>query len=872
MKNKRGSSAVDWNKEMENTVSVVWKSVWRVLSWILNILCTILLIGLITGAIVGGAFALYIKNYVDASVDNIVIGSAANQSLTTKILYVNENGEYVEQESERLYASANRIWVPWSSDDPAQDSINGGTHHYLRDAFIAIEDKRFWKHSGVDWYRTAGCTLRYFLGQGMQGGSTITQQLIKNVTGEDETTIQRKVQEILRALNLEKKYDKTEILEAYMNTAYLSQGCYGVSSAAYTYFGKNVKDLTLIESAAIASITQNPSNWDPIRHPDRNQKRRDEVIQSMYDQGLITKAEYDEAYGKELVLNVSGDEDESTMNIRSYYTDSAQQEAIELLMEKFGWPSNVASSMLLTNGYQIVTAQDPEVQKIVETYYANDSNFEKVDNSFIQPQSSCVIIDPSTGNVLGIAGARGKKTLNRGLNYATQTLRAPGSSIKPIAVYGPALQAGLITWGSVTDDSPVNFGDEKTKDDGTIEYSRPNGYPQNYNKKYRGLTTTHYAITNSLNTVSYKTLMKLGLENSYNFLENIGISSLVSEKTNSAGNVFSDKAYAPLALGQLTDGASVLDMTAAYSIFANDGVYNSPRFVLKILDSEGNVVVDNEKKSKIVLSEQNATIMTKFMQEVVSSGTANKMQLKKYVNVAGKTGTTMYDYDRWFIGYTPYYVCGVWFGYSQQRSLEKFKTSPSPALQAWDDVMIALHQKYIDESKANGTAMKTFHSAAGIVEATYCMDSGMLATDACRADPRGSRIEVGYFADGTQPTKYCTCHVMVDYDTVTGGIATPGCTTTKKVGLLNIERSFPFQVKIADAQYVYKELPDGYSYDGLTAGDPYFKNSIPEGTFVGITDGAIQYNHVCTVHIGNIPDPGVDPDLDPDNNITNDVG
>ena len=177
----------------------------------------------------------------------------------------------------------------------------------------------------------------------------------------------------------------------------------------------------------------------------------------MYDQGLITKAEYDEAYGKELVLNVSGDEDESTMNIRSYYTDSAQQEAIELLMEKFGWPSNVASSMLLTNGYQIVTAQNPEVQKIVETYYANDSNFEKVDNSFIQPQSSCVIIDPSTGNVLGIAGARGKKTLNRGLNYATQTLRAPGSSIKPIAVYGPALQAGLITWGSVTDDSPVNF-------------------------------------------------------------------------------------------------------------------------------------------------------------------------------------------------------------------------------------------------------------------------------------------------------------------------------------------------------------------------------------------------------------------------------
>ncbi len=834
---------VDWNKEMEKSVSIVWKAVGKTFTWILNILLTLLLVGLITGAIVGGAFALYIKNYVDASVDNIVIGSKSNQSLTTKVFHM-ESGVLVEDEKERLYASANRVWVPWASDNPEEDHIDGG---YLQKAFVALEDKRFWSHNGVDWYRTAGCTLNYFLGRGMQGGSTITQQLIKNVTEEDDVTIQRKVQEILRALNLEKKYDKTEILEAYMNTVYLAQGCYGVSSAAFTYFGKNVKDLTLIESAAIASITQNPSLWDPIRHPDYNLKRRNECLDLMLEQGLITQEEYDGAYNKELVLNVPDQDEDVGTNIHSWYTDAAQEEAIELLMDHFGWSKTIASSMLLTNGYQIVTAMDPEVQEIVQTYYTNDENFEKVDNSFIQPQSSIVVVDPYSGNVLGIAGARGKKTINRGLNYATQTLRAPGSSIKPIAVYGPALEAGLITWATVTDDSPVNFGDETTGDGGKAEYSRPNGYPQNYSKTFRGLTTTHYALTNSLNTISYKTLMKLGLENSFGFLQRIGLSSLVESRTNSKGNTFTDLAYAPLALGQLTDGASLLEMTSAYTIFANGGVYNSPRFVLRILDSDGNVVIENEKKSEIVLSEQNATIMTMLLQNVVKSGTARKMTLKDSVDVAGKTGTTMYDYDRWFVGYTPYYLCGVWFGYTQPRSLEKFTVSPSPALKAWDEVMVKLHEKYTSTGN-----VKKFTQAAGVINQVYCADSGLLATDACKADPRGQRLEVGWFASGTEPTKYCTTHVMVDYCTSGKGIATSGCKNTKKVGLLNISRAFPLQVKIEDAQYVYRELPSGYSYENLTESMPYFANAITEGMYVGITGSGTQYNHVCLEHIKDI--------------------
>ncbi len=857
------SAKINWSDEMADAARLVGKAVLKFLGWVLSIFMTLALVGVITGTIVGGAFLLYAKNYLDTGVEDFD-ALLSEESRTTTVSYVDKNGQIVEIPSERLSAEQNRVWVKYSE-----------MNDYIRDAFVAIEDKRFYSHQGVDWIRTARVTLDFLTGSGSAGGSTITQQLIKNVTGDDDVTIQRKAQEIFKALNLEKKYDKSEILEMYLNVISLSHGCYGVGAAAYKYFGKEVADLTLIESAAIAGITQSPYYYDPIYFPEHNAEKRNIVLQYMYDQGMITQEEFISAYQKELVLNISTDENaQVSTNIHSWYTDAARQEAVRLLQEEFGYTATFAEKVLLTGGFNIVTAQDPEIQSIVEEFYEGTDGWQMRDNSPIQPESSCVIIDPYTGNVVALVGGRGQKTINLGLNYATQTKRPPGSSLKPVSVYGPALEKGLITYGSVLDDAPINFGTEKIDPEtGKKTYSNSHGYPKNSPDRYRGLSTINEAIRVSINTIAWRTLSLLGLENSYEFLtEKVGISTLVNNQVGAGGAVFTDVAFAPLALGQLSYGVTVKELTAAYQIFVNGGIYNEERLVLQILDSEGEVVIDNEKKSTIVISAETASIMTKMMQEVVKSGTAKALTIDKYVNCAGKTGTTENDQDRWFVGYNPYYVCGIWFGYSMPRPLKGFSSgSPMPVL-AWDKIMTKVLQKYIDESKTEGGApLKTFEMAPGIVTATYCKDSGKLMTDACRADPRGSRAEIGYFKAGTEPTEACDVHVLVNYDSKTKAIAVPGCPEENitQVGLLNIYRQMPFNIKITDAEYTMQALPFGYSYGGLGNGNPYYFNMLPPGFYSGYGSSKTSfYNHVCTLHRDNPvetePPPVTPPETDPE--------
>ncbi len=851
----RNSDSINWSDELAMAVKTLGRTLLKFLGWVLSILMTLGLIGVITGTIVGGAFLLYTKNHLDTSVDDFGV-MIKDANMTTMVSYVDENGKLVELTSERLNAEENRVWVKYSD-----------MNKHISQAFIAIEDKRFEDHQGVDWIRTVYSTLTYFTGSDrIQGGSTITQQLIKNVTGDDDVTIQRKAKEIIMALNLEKKYDKTEILEMYLNNIYLSQGCYGVGAAAYHYFGKEVKDLTVIESAAIAAITQSPYKYDPIINPEFNAERRNTVIKFMYDQGRITKEEFIEAYGKELVLNVPDEDDDVGNVIHSWYTDAAQQEATKLLQDKFGYSAEFAQKMLLTGGYNIVTAMDPEIQAVVEDYYVN-GDWERHDDSPIQPNSSCVIINPENGNVLALVGSRGEKTVNLGLNYATQTKRPPGSCIKPIAVYGPALETGAVTYGTVLDDAPINFGSETVDPDtGKIIYSRTNGYPQNSPKRYRGITTIHEGIRVSINTISWRTLERLGIENSFDFLtKKVGISTLVeSEKYN--GAVFTDKAFAPLAMGELTWGVTVKEITAAYQIFANGGIYNEERIVLKILDSNGEVVVDNEKKSQIVLSTENAYIMTKMMEEVVATGNARKITLKKTIDCAGKTGTTSNNNDRWFIGYTPYYLCGIWFGYSSPRSLGKFDATSTAPILAWDAIMTKITEKFVEEDKNGGEELKSFDNSLGVVKTSYCKDSGKLMTDACKADPRGDREETGYFKIGTEPQEYCDCHVLVDYDKTTKAIAVSGCCPSEdiiKVGLLNIFRELPFNIKIEDAQYTcVANLPEGYSYEGLTESMPYYQNLLKDGFATGYSEKkTVYFNHICTEHILNpvIPEVTLPP-------------
>ena len=859
----RKSGNINWSDELAVSVRLVGKAILRFFGWVLSIVMTLCLIGVITGVIVGGAFLLYAKDNIDTSVDDFA-DLIKDKDLTTRVGYLDADGKYVDLPSESLSAGEKRSWVKYSD-----------FNEYIADAFVVIEDKRFEQHKGVDWLSTIKVTIQYFTGQGMRGASTITQQVIKNVTENDDVTIQRKAQEILKALNLEKKYDKTEILEMYLNSIYLSQGCYGVGAAAYTYFGKEVKDLTLIESAALACITQYPYYYDPIINPQHNAEKRNLVLKYMYDQGKITQDEFLSAYEKELVLKVSGDDDEDTSaSVHSWYTDAAQQEAVRLLRDKFGYSARIAEKALLTGGYTIVTALDPDIQAIVEDYYEN-AEWEKHDNSPIQPNSSCVIIDHSNGNVVALVGSRGRKTINLGLNYATQTRRPSGSSIKPISVYGPGIEANAVTWGTVLDDVPINFGTETIDPDtGEKVYSNKHGYPKNAPDRYLGLTTVHEGVRNSINTISWRSLERLGLDNSFDFLTNkLHLTTLIESQTMSNGLTFTDKAYAPLAMGEFTWGVVVKEMVAAYQIFANEGIFNDERIVLKILDNDGNVIVDNEKKSEVVISAQTATITTKLLQDVVATGTAYKITLKKNVDCAGKTGTSESNNDKWFIGYTPYYVCGVWFGYSMPRSLNKFNSVSSAPVLAWDAIMTKVMQKYVDAAKNGGEPLKKFVDAPGLVQVEYCIDSGKLPTDACRNDLRkitepkkGNRIEKGWFKAGTEPTEYCDCHVMVEYDKVKKAVAMNGCLSenTIKVGMLNHLRVLPFNIQIADAQYTWQQVPDDYSYEGLTSSQPFYIKLLPAGFYTGYTKNGGYYNHACLTHIKTEPDPPVTEPVIPD--------
>lgn len=826
---------------------IAGKVIGRVLSYVLNALLTVLLICLITGIIVGVTFAVYIKNYIDPEIDPSLF--RVNSSQTTKIYYMdytdreNRIGEPVEIKDEQLYGSENSVWVSYTK-----------IPENLVDAFVAIEDKRFWTHNGVDLKRTAAAILNYFIPfeEKQGGGSSITQQTIKNLTDNRDYTPQRKIQEILQAFNLEKKLDKTQILELYLNNIYLSQNCYGVQAAAYTYFNKDVSELTLIECAAIASITNSPTKYDPVQNPEEHAKRRNQILWEMFDQGYITQDEYDSAYKKELVLDYQGRAKDAAITSNSWYTDQVMVEVANALVEQKGYSLEMAYNLIYTGGLQIYSLQDPEVQAVLEEVYTDESSFPKTNNA-IQPQSSAVIIDPKTGDVLGLVGARGQKEANLLLNMATKSTRSPGSSIKPVSVYAPALENGLITYGSVYDDVPVwfNYADDD------VEKAHPTAYPKNLPEVYKGLTTVNDAVTRSVNTVAVRILQELTPEVSFDFVKNkLQMGSFIEYATLSGGIGITDKDISALALGGMNYGVTNLELTASYQIFANGGVYNKPRTWLKVLDSEGEVILENEAESYVVISEQTASIMTKMMENVVHRGTATSVTLRNQVDVAGKTGTTSSDVDRWFVGYTPYYVGGVWFGYEIPQTLGTL--SWSPATTAWDIIMTKLHQKYI-----NGTEpLQEFTLADGVITATYCKDSGKLMTSACHADPRGNRAEVGYFTVLTAPTEYCDCHVMVDYDSVTGGIACEGCPAQNiiKVGLLKVDRLFPANVKVTDTQYTYRDVPDGTAMP--TTGDvPFYIGLYGVGEYPGYTqtDGKRYYNSYCHEHHVSTADP--EPDI-----------
>ena len=536
----------------------------------------------------------------------------------------------------------------------------------LINAFIAIEDKRFYDHSGIDILRSGKAVVSYVWGNGGFGGSTITQQLVKNITGRNEITVDRKLSEAFSALKVEQDLDKSEILEQYLNVINLSEGCRGVGAAAELYYSKGVKDLTLSECATIAAITNNPSLYDPIKHPENNIKRRNIVLECMYEQTYITKDEYEDALSQPIKLDLSVDADRKA---NSWYIDMVTEDVINDLCAKYGLTPSSASLMLYRGGFKIYTAMDREIQKIVERYYADEYNF-PIDEQGNQAQSAMIIIDPYTGDVLGVAGAIGEKKGNRLQSFATNTKRPPGSTIKPISVYAPAIDRGLISWSSQFEDSPVVEETEKTR-----------AWPQNVDRKYVGPVDVKYAVEHSLNTVAVKVLGLVGAEKSMDFLKNKLLLSNLDEKL--------DIGPASLALGQPSNGVTLRELTAAYSVF-QEGIMSKPRSYYKVTDAAGRIILDNMPKQEAVISRESAAIMTKLLETVVDSGTASgKIKLDNTVDVAGKSGTSGNNCDRFFIGYTPEILAGVWFGYEYPKNLEAFGGNLSVYI--WDDVVSEIY-------------------------------------------------------------------------------------------------------------------------------------------------------------------------------------
>lgn len=754
---------------------IIMKAIGRAALTVFNVILTVGLIGVIAAAIIGCAFLIYISNNVDMSVDDIIISTQDNE-LATRLYYYDDEGNLVENTEQNISSGSGATWVEYE-DIPT----------YLRDAFIAIEDKRFWDHNGVDWITTAQAAIVFFVPIGNdRGGSTLTQQLVKNLTGDKDYSIQRKIQEIFRAINLEKELgDKTEIIEQYCNIVYFAQGADGIQEAAQIYFSKDAKDLTLIECAAMAAIVQNPSYWDPLLYPENNASRRNLILKQMLSQGLITQAEFDEAYLKELVLDTSYVQ-ESSGGTTSWYTDAVIEECIDLFKDKYGVTTRVAERMLFYGGYQIITAMDPEIQYIIEDYLEDEKSEFLKNSEVLNHEASFIVIDPFTGHVKGLVGGRGEKTASRILNRATSTTRSPGSSMKPIASYALALDKGIINYGSVLDDTPITITGKRSF------------WPRNSNNRFGGLVTIEYALAYSKNTFPAKLVSSLGINTVYNFLtETLGLSTLSSR----------DKGLSALALGGTTYGVTLKDMTTAYGIFPAGGVYTSSSTIVKILDSEGNTVIDNKPRQTVAIKEETAQSMVRLMKSVINYGTASgytKKINKLKLEAAGKTGTTDNNYDKWFIGYSPYYVAGVWIGYDQPQDLG----GTHGHIQLWDAIMADIHTKKIT---SKGEKLKGFDSSL-LIKATFCKDSGKLMSDICKQDPRGNRSNTGYFTKDTLPTEICDVHIEVKWCKTCNANAYAYCpedSITIKI-MLNVDRSMipdDFRYKPTDTEYIYNPLP-----------------------------------------------------------------
>lgn len=598
----------------------------------------------------------------------------------------------------------------------------------LKNAYVAIEDQRFYKHHGIDIKRTASAIGSYIIhfGSSSFGGSTITQQLVKNMTGDDSNDISRKISEWFKAFALETSMSKDEIMSTYLNIIYVGPNVYGVQAGSKYYFNKEAQDLSLAECAFLAGINHSPNSYNPFGEKDRFekiQKRTKTVLNKMLELKYISQDEFNSANSEvDTGLDFTQGKIEAKGDgIYSYHTDALINELTSTISNQNHISTSFATNYLNMAGLKIHSTQNSNIQNQIEKEFAKSKYIIKSNNNAnATSQAAMVIIDHTTGNVLGCVGGLGKKSEARSLNRATQTARQTGSAIKPIAILGPALQEKIITPITTYDDSPASFNIGKPEPYTPIDYD-----------PYLGTITVRRAVESSQNIPFVKMMEQLTPSKSIKYLKKLGITTLTEEDCN-----------LPLALGGLEKGMTTLETASAYAAIANDGEYISPSFYTKIENSKGKTILESKHKKKRVFSEATCYVLKQLLTQPVhgTNGTATYCSISG-MDVAAKTGTTNENYDRWLCGFTPYYTAATWFGFDLNESINYSNKNPAGLL--WANVMTEIH--------TNLTNKKFEMPKTGVTSATICSETHKLTNTSC------PNRYTEYFINGTLPEN-CSLH------------------------------------------------------------------------------------------------------------------
>ena len=697
----------DKEPKKSSSSNIAVKSTKCFFSSIWGIISTVLLVVLVSLVIVGCSVLLYLFQLANEPTG---IDLHATKLQLSSIIYVNDdNGNPVEYE--KLHSIEDRVWVDYK-DIP--DS--------MKDAMVAIEDKRFWEHNGVDLIRTGGAVIGLLTGSDSYGGSTLTQQLVKNITDDNDVSINRKLREIFRAINLERDYTKTEILEAYLNIVNFGSGCRGAQSAANLYFGKDIKDCSIAQCAAIAGITQNPAAYTPLEYPENNKERRETVIKAMYDQEKITKEEYDKAMKESATMKFVGyveseEEEIEEEDIPNWYIDMLFEDVRDDLAEKFSIGKDTASLRMYTEGFKIYSAMDVDMQDYAEDYVLgvdtpSDPNL----------QMAFMMMEPN-GRIIASVGSRNKKDGMLLWDRANDSVLQPGSSIKPSFVYPMSIESGRYNYSSFVNDEPF---DHWAYYDGMWHEG-----PQNVEQRYFGKILLPDALEYSLNASVARMMEELGPKNVYDqAINKTGFTHLTSQDAENLGG---------LSLGGLNGGVTVREMVGSYQYMGNGGRFYDTYSYYYVTDQNDNVILDNREAIPVqAYSEETATIMNRLLHYNVSSGAhtnADSAAVSGW-DIIGKTGTTDRGKDHWFIGMSPYAILGTWVGFD----------TPSPiygSAYLAEDTFRILMTHYLGDKE-----YKEFALSKNVEEAYFCDSTGLLASSGCYSK------RLGYYEKENMPD-YC---------------------------------------------------------------------------------------------------------------------